>query len=61
MLSEMERDGMKRGCFPMDKDEGIAACRQYRANLEAQGYTTWLSYLAGDLFKVKYEKKNKEV
>ncbi len=59
MLSEMEREGMRNGCFPMDKDEGIAACREYRKKLEDQGHSTWLEYFTGDLFRVRYDGDNK--
>lgn len=51
-MSKMELEGMKRGIFPMDKDEGIEACREYRAKLHAQGYKTYLEYLWNGLFKV---------
>lgn len=55
-MTTMEIAGMKNGIFNMAKDESINACREYRANLEAQGYKTWLEYFANDLFKVKFSK-----
>lgn len=51
-MSKMELEGIKRGIFPMDKNEGIEACREYRARLHAQGYRTYLEYLWNGLFKV---------
>lgn len=53
-MTEMEKNGAKRGCFNMAKEDGIAACRGYRAQLEAQGLKTWLSYFTGDLYIVEY-------
>lgn len=55
--SGFELEGMKNGAFPMDKEYGVGACKSYRANLEAQGYRTWLEHFAGDIFVVKSEKK----
>ena len=52
MLSKMELEGMKNGCFPMDKEEGVAACRKYRQALENEGKITRLEWFAGDLFRV---------
>lgn len=57
MLSKMMIDGMRNGCFPMDTDEGVKACREYRDRLEADGYVTWLEWFAGGLFIVRKEKK----
>lgn len=56
-MTEMEKEGAKNGCFNMAKDEGIAACREYRARLEAQGYDTWLEYRWGDIFAVAFYKE----
>ena len=53
-MTEMEKAGAERGCFPMSKEDGIAACREYRARLEAQGFRTWLKYFSGDLYIVEY-------
>lgn len=53
-MTEMEKEGAKHGCFNMEKEDGIAACREYRAQLEAQGHETWLSYFTGNLFIVKH-------
>jgi len=55
-MTEMERQGAKNGCFNMAKDEGIEACREYRANLKAQGFKTWLEHFTGDLFIVRHGK-----
>lgn len=55
-LSKMELEGMKNGCFPMDKDAGIEACKKYREALEAQGYRTWLKWFTGSLYTVEYAK-----
>lgn len=55
-MTTMEREGMKNGIFNMAKDEGIEACRKYRADLEAQGYRTWLEHFTNDLFKVRFAK-----
>ena len=52
MLSKMELEGMKHGCFPMDKEECVAACRKYRQAIENEGKSTRLEWLAGDLFIV---------
>ncbi len=52
-MTEMEKQGAQNGCFNMAKDEGIEACREYRARLEAQGFRTYLEYFTGDLFIVK--------
>ena len=49
-MTKMEKDGATRGCFNMAKEDGIAACREYRAQLEAQGIKTSLKYFTGDLF-----------
>lgn len=57
-MTEMEREGAKNGCFNMAKDEGIAACREYRKALEAQGFSTKMVYFTGDLWIVR---KYKEV
>lgn len=54
-MTKMELQGSENGCFPMDKDTGIEACRKYRADLEAKGYRTWLEWFAGDLFIVRKE------
>lgn len=54
-MTKMEIEGMKNGCFPMDKTEGIEACKKYRADLEAAGYRTWLEWFASDLFIVRKE------
>lgn len=51
-MTKMELEGMKNGCFPMDKDEGVAACREYRQALENEGKHTRLEWFAGDLFRV---------
>ena len=56
-MTKMELDGMKNGCFPMDKEEGAIACEAYRAALRTLGYITWLEHVAGDLFVVRYEKR----
>lgn len=53
-MTEMERAGAERGCFNMAKEDGIAACREYRAQLEAQGFKTQLEYFTGDLYIVKH-------
>ena len=53
MISKMEQEGMKNGAFPMDKDEGIKACREYRAALEADGKTTWLEHFANGIYLVR--------
>ena len=55
-MRQFEIEGMKHGCFNMAKDESIKACREYRENLENQGYVTWLEWFAGDLFMVKTRK-----
>lgn len=55
-LTQFEIEGMKHGCFNMAKDESIKACREYRENLESQGYVTWLEWFAVDLFIVKTRK-----
>lgn len=52
MLSKMELEGMKNGTFPMDKEEGIEACRKYREALEAKGVKTYLEYCQCGLFHV---------
>ena len=52
-LTKMEIEGMKRGAFPMDKDEGIKACREYRSKLAAQGKKTRLEYFSGSIYIVK--------
>ena len=49
----MELEGMDHVAFNMAKDEGIEACRAYRARLEAQGMITWLQYMTGDIFIVR--------
>ena len=56
-MTEMEKEGAKNGCFNMAKDEGITACREYRARLEAQGFRTSLKYFTGDLWIVKTDKE----
>lgn len=53
-MTKMEREGAQRGAFNMAKEDGIAACRAYRAALEAQGFTTWLAHFSGDIFIVKH-------
>lgn len=53
MITKMELEGMKNGAFPMDKPEGIAACREYRKALEAEGKTTWLEHFANGIFLVR--------
>ena len=53
-MTKMEKDGATRGCFNMAKEDGIAACREYRAKLEAQGLRTRLEYFTGDLYIVKH-------
>ena len=53
MLTAFELEGMVYGCFNMAKDEGIQACKEYREELEKQGYKTKLSYFSGDLFYVE--------
>jgi hypothetical protein len=53
MITKMEQEGMKKGAFPMDKDEGIKSCREYRAALEAEGKKTWLEYFAGNIYIVR--------
>ncbi len=53
VFSTMELEGMDHGAFNMAKDEGIEACRAYRARLEAQGMITWLQYMTGDIFIVR--------
>ena len=60
-MTKMEIEGMKNGCFNMAKDEGIRACREYRAHLESFGYKTWLEHLFGDLFSVKSSKKFEKI
>lgn len=52
-LTKFELEGMAHGAFPMDKDEGVAACRAYRAGLEAQGLRTYLDWLFGGIYVVK--------
>lgn len=52
-LTPFELEGMAHGCFNMAKDEGIQACREYREDLERQGYKTKLVHFAGDLFRVE--------
>lgn len=54
-MTKMELEGMKNGCFPMDKDEGVKACREYRQALEKEGKRTHLKWFAGDLFIVVVE------
>lgn len=56
-MTKMELEGMKNGCFNMAKDDGVAACRAYRAALREQGNITWLEHFAGDLYIVRYEKR----
>lgn len=53
-MTEMEREGAKRGTFNMAKEDGIEACRAHRAALEADGKNTWLEHFTGDLFTVKH-------
>lgn len=53
MITKMEQEGMKNGAFPMDKEEGIKACREYRAALEAEGKKTWLEHFAAGIYIVK--------
>lgn len=53
MITDFEREGMNHSTFPMDKDEGIAACKEYCAKLEAAGISTQLVHFAGGLFTVK--------
>lgn len=52
-LTPFELEGMAHGCFNMAKDESIQACREYREDLEKQGYKTKLVYFSGDLFRVE--------
>ena len=52
-MTKMEIEGAKNGCFNMAKEDGIEACRRYRAELEANGYRTELRHFSGDLFIVK--------
>lgn len=53
-MTEMEREGAKHGTFNMAKEDGIEACKAYRAALEAEGKITWLKHFAGDNFTVKH-------
>lgn len=53
MLTKMEIEGMKHGAFPMDKLEGIQACREYRMKLEAEGKETWLEHFANGIYIAK--------
>lgn len=55
-MTQMEREGAKNGCFNMAKEDGVNSCREYRKELEANGYRTWLTYFTGDLFKVEYSR-----
>ena len=52
-LTAMEIEGMKNGAFPMDKDEGIKACNEYRANLASKGIKTELVWFAAGIYIVK--------
>lgn len=52
-LTDFEREGMNHGTFPMDKDEGVAACKEYRAKLEAQGINTQMVHFGGGMFTVR--------
>lgn len=53
-MTKMEIEGIKNGAFNMAKEEGIEACRAYRATLEAEGKRTWLEHFTGDIFTVKH-------
>lgn len=52
VFSVMELEGMKRGTFPMDKDEGRKACMAFRENLKQEGYRTQMKHFAGSLYYV---------
>lgn len=52
-LTAFEREGMRNGCFPIDKDAGTAACKAYREALAARGIDTALTHFSGGLFEVK--------
>ena len=52
-MTDMEKSAARVGTFNMAKEEGIKACEEYRANLEAKGYRTVLQYREGyDKFRV---------
>lgn len=55
-MTRMERETAKNRCFNMAKEDGVNSCREYRKELEAKGYRTWLTYFTGDLFIVEYSR-----
>lgn len=52
-ITAFEREGMSHNTFPMDKDEGIAACRKRREELGRMGISTQLVFFGGGLFTIK--------
>ena len=52
-FTKMELEGMKRGTFPMNKEEGRKACKAFREELKAQGFRTQMEWFAGSLYFVK--------